>query len=308
MVIKCGHKAHYELHRPRNKSVTTFDFSTLFTSIPHDQLKDNLTKFVNRIFDIKTKQFIVCNEYLKNSYFSDSISVSRSCIKFTKDELLECIYFLIDNAYVKYNGSIYKQVIGIPMGTSCAPHKANIYLHQYEYEYFIKLYEANKVSDLTKLEYVFRYQDDLLSMNDFGLLERVLSDIYPAEMIINKTNISTCKTTFLDLNISIYRGRFYVKLYDKRTDYNFEVINYPFLDGNIPKGQSYGIFISQLVRLAQINSSFNNFVSDCKCLVQKLERQSFDIAALRKRFEIFVDKYFYIWGKFGINFKLEHIF
>ena len=149
------------------------------------------------------------------------------------------------------------------MGTSCAPHKANIYLHQYEYEYFIKLYEANKVSDLTKLEYVFRYQDDLLSMNDFGLLERVLSDIYPGEMIINKTNISTCKTTFLDLNISIYRGRFYVKLYDKRTDYNFEVINYPFLDGNIPKGQSYGIFISQLVRLAQINSSFNNFVSDC---------------------------------------------
>ena len=98
------------------------------------------------------------------------------------------------------------------------------------------MYEANKVSDLTKLEYVFRYQDDLLSMNDFGLLERVLSDIYPAEMIINKTNISTCKTTFLDLNISIYMGRFYVQLYNKSTDYNFEVINYPFLDGNIPKG------------------------------------------------------------------------
>ena len=54
----------------------------------------------------------------------------------------------------------------------------------------IKLYEANKVSDLAKLEYVFRYQDDILSMNDFGLLEKVLSDIYPAEMIINKTNIS----------------------------------------------------------------------------------------------------------------------
>ena len=145
-------------------------------------------------------------------------------------------------------------------------------------------------------------------MNDFGLLERVLSDIYPAEIIINKTNISTCKTTFLDLNISIYRGRFYVKLYDKRTDYNFEVINYPFLDGNIPKGQSYGILISQLVRLAQINSSFNNFVSDCKFLVQKLDRQSFDIAALRNCFEIFVSKYFNIWGKFGINLKLEHIF
>ena len=127
-------------------------------------------------------------------------------------------------------------------------------------------------------------------------------------MVINKTNISVCKSTFLDLSISIFRRKFYVKLYDKRNDYNFNVINYPFLDGNIPKGQSYGIFISQLVRLAQINSSFNNFVSDCRNLVNKLERQSFDVAALRKRFEIFVHKYFHIWGKFGINLSVDQIF
>ena len=43
---------------------------------------------------------------------------------------------------------------------------------------------------LAKLEHVYRYQDDLLSLNDFGLLERVLSEIYPPEMIINKHNIS----------------------------------------------------------------------------------------------------------------------
>ena len=63
----------------------------------------------------------------------------------------------------------------------------------------------------------------------------------------SKTNISVRKTNFLDLTISIYRGKFFVNLYDKRNDYNFDVINYPFLDGNIPKGQSYGIFISQSV-------------------------------------------------------------
>ena len=96
---------------------------------------------------------------------------------------------------------------------------------------------------LAKLEHVYRYQDDLLSLNDFGLLERVLSEIYSPEMIINKTNISVRKTNFLDLTISIYRRKFFVKLYDKRNDYNFDVINYPFLDENIPKGQSSGIFI-----------------------------------------------------------------
>ena len=51
------------------KSISTFDFSTLFTSIPHHQLKDNLTKFVNRIFDIKDKTYIVCNEFFKNAFF-----------------------------------------------------------------------------------------------------------------------------------------------------------------------------------------------------------------------------------------------
>ena len=291
-----------------NKSISTFDFSTLFTSIPHNQLKDNLTKFVNRIFDIKNKNFVVCNEYLKNAYFSDRNSVNSSYLKFSKFELLECIYFLIDNAYVKHNNSIYRQVIGIPMGTSCAPHKANIYLHQYEHEHFIKLYEDNKVEELAKLEHIFRYQDDLLCLNDHGLFESILSEIYPPEMIINNTNISVRKSNFLDLTVSIYRGKFYVKLYDKRNDYTFDVINYPFLDGNIPKGQSYGIFISQLVRLARINSTFNNFILDCKNLIRKLERQSFSIAALRKRFEVFVDKYFNIWGKFGVNLTSEHVF
>ena len=92
-------------------------------------------------------------------------------------------------------------------------------------------------------------------------------------MIINKTNISVRKTNFLDLTISIYRGKFVVKIYDNinRNDCNFDVINYPFLDGNIPKGQyKYGIFISQLVRLARINSSLNSFILDCKNLVRKL--------------------------------------
>ena len=147
-----------------------------------------------------------------------------------------------------------------------------------------------------------------MCLNDCGLFESILSEIYPPEMIVNNTNISVRKTNFLDLTISIYRGKFNVKLYDKRNDYTFDVINYPYLDGNIPKGQSYGIFISQLVRLARINSSFSNFILDCKNLVRKLERQSFNIAALRKRFEVFVDKYFNIWGKFGVNLTSEHVF
>ena len=91
-------------------------------------------------------------------------------------------------------------------------------------------------------------------------------------------------------------------------DFDFDVTNFPFLDGNIPKGQSYGIFISQLVRYARINGSFSNFISDCKKLVSKLINQCFSAAALRKRFEAFIDKHFYVWGKFGVPLSVNHVF
>ena len=171
------------------KSITTFDFSTLYTSIPHDQLKSNLFKFVERIFSIKDKKYIVCNLYNKCAYFSDSDSISRSYIKFSKSSLIECINYLIDNAFVIFNGSVYRQVIGIPMGTNAGPHVANIYLHQYEFEYFIVLYDQNLKVELAKLEHVFRFQDDLISFNDNGYLESCIANIYPVEMIVNKTNL-----------------------------------------------------------------------------------------------------------------------
>ena len=290
------------------KSISTFDFSTLYTSIPHDQLNDNLTNFVNRIFDIKDKKYILCNEYLKKAYFSDSDKYNNSYFRFTKQELLDCIYYIIDNSFVIFGGQVYKQIIGIPMGISAGPHIANIYLHQFEHEYFKVLYESNDKVALKNMAHIFRFQDDLLALNDSGYLESVLSLIYPPEMVVNKTNISVCKSTFLDLLISIYRGKFLVKLFDKRKEYSFDVISYPFLDGNIPKGPSYGIFISQLVRLARINNSYNSFISDVRSLVIKLVNQQFDPAALRKRFELFVDKYFDIWGKYGHFLTVNEVF
>ena len=127
-------------------------------------------------------------------------------------------------------------------------------------------------------------------------------------MVVNKTNISTCKSTFLDLTISIYQGKYNIKLYDKRLDYDFDVISFPFLDGNVPKGPSYGIFISQLVRYAKINSTFRGFVTDAGNLVRKLTKQHFDVAALRNKFKVFVDKYLCIWGKYGCNLTENDIF
>ena len=144
-----------------------------------------------------------------------------------------------------------------------------------------------------------------MALNDLGLLGEVLGDIYPPEMVVNNTNVSPCKSTYLDLNISLYRGKFTCCLYDKRKDFSFDVITYPFLDGNIPKAQTYGIFISQLVRFCTVNSTLKGFLGDTKDLVNKLVKQHFDIAALRNKFNKFYKNYYNLWGKYGVDIRSE---
>ena len=78
------------------KSINTFDFSTLYTSIPHDQLKNNLKKFVERIFEFKEKLYIIPNIFTKKAYFSNNINVNK--VHFSKETLLECLDYLIENS------------------------------------------------------------------------------------------------------------------------------------------------------------------------------------------------------------------
>ena len=286
--------------RKGSKSINTYDFSTLYTSIPHQQLKDNLSSFVERVFTFKDKEFIVPNLYTKKAYFT-SINCKHKKVCFSKEDLLECLFYLIDNSYVVYRSTIYRQVVGIPMGTNSGPQIANVYLYVYEFNFIQSLITAGDVETLKKLKDIFRYQDDLISFNDNGLLGTLLSTIYPPEMVINCTNISPRKCHYLDLCISIYKGKFSVSLYDKRKDFSFDVISYPFLDGNIPTALSYGVFTSQLVRFVNINSSFKGFIRDVVGLVRKLVSQGFDLAALRKKFVTFYDRKLDLWSKYGVD-------
>ena len=125
--------------------------------------------------------------------------------------------------------------------------------------------------------------------------------IYPPEMVVNCMNISPRKCHYLDLCISIYKGKFCVSLYDKRKDFSFDVISYPFIDGNIPNALSYGVFMSQLVRFVNINSSLKGFICDVTGLVRKLVCQGFDLATLCKKFVRFYKCKLDLWCKYGVD-------
>ena len=75
---------------------------------------------------------------------------------------------------------------------------------------------------------------------------------------------------FLDLNLSITNGIVSSKIYDKRDDFNFEIVNFPFLDGDVPRSPSYGVYLSQLIRFARVCSNVDDFNNRNLFLTAKL--------------------------------------
>ena len=120
-------------------------------------------------------------------------------------------------------------------------------------------------------------------------------------MVLKKTNVLSQKVNFLDMSISVYQGKFRFSCYDKRNDFKFNVINFPFMCGNLPMVQMHGLFISQLVRYSHINSHFNDFSKCCNTLYKKLLKQGFDATRLQKNFDRFCQQHLNVWCKFGLD-------
>ena len=87
----------------------------------------------------------------------------------------------------------------------------------------------------------------------------MVDQIYPTELQSNKANSSYTEAPFLDLNLSITNDIVSSKMYDKQDGFNFEIVNFPFLDENVPRSPSYSAYISQLIRFARVCSNVDDF-------------------------------------------------
>ena len=103
----------------------------------------------------------------------------------------------------------------------------------------------------------------------------MISQIYPSELQLNKGNTSDTESAFLDLHLSISNDIVSTKIYDKRDDFDFGIVIFPFLDGDVPLSTSYGVYISQLIRFARASSHVADFNTHNKVLTQKLLIQGY---------------------------------
>ena len=140
--------------------------------------------------------------------------------------------------------------------------------------FMLSLSDNNQTDIIEAFNSTSRYLDDLLNI-DNPYFEQMVGQIYPSELQLNKANSSDTEAPFLDLNLSMTNGIVSSKIYDKWDDFNFEIVNFPFLDGDVPRSPSYGVYISQLIRFARVCSNVDDFNNRNLFLTAKILKQGF---------------------------------
>ena len=230
----------------------------------------------------------------QRTYFSSS-GLSNGC-SFRVEDMMETLEFILDNIFVKFGDLVFKQVIGIPIGLDSGQDIANLLLFCYESNYVEKISKTN-MSLARKFSLCSRYIDDLF-VGNFPSFKDHVYEIYPRALEIKPEFTNPREVAYLDLKMKVENVNLMFSVYDKRDDFNFDIVNFPFMDSCIPKKSALGVFYSQLIRYARICSNFMDFKFKCKNLSVRLRRQGYlakDLKTLTLRFyndrQVLVSKY-----------------
>ena len=221
-------------------SLSTYDFSILYTTLPHNLIKDKLIDLIERTFQREGSPYLACND--RNAFLLQK--KPKKYHAWSCQNVCDALTLLLDNIFIRFGTKLYRQVVWIPMGTYCAPLVADLFLFScYERDFMMSLSDDKQADVIDAFNTTSRYLDDILNINNV-YFDNMVSQIYPSELKLNKANACHTKAAFLDLHLSISNDIVSTKIYDKRDDFDFEIVNFPFLDGDVPRSTFYGVYIS----------------------------------------------------------------
>ena len=257
------------------REISTFDFSTLYTKLPHDDLIRVLHEMVDFAFNggkfkkNGNRKFLTV--FKNYAYWTRD---KRGHNSFSSNKIKQIITHLIKECNFKFANIILKQIIGIPMGIDPAPFWANLYLYYYENKHVTSLMKADPLR-ARRYMYATRFIDDQCNLNDHGQFKVSCESIYPSELQV-KCEHEGLHATFLELDITVEEGLFIYKLFDKRDNFPFSIVRMPDLSGNIPNHVFYGSVMSEFLRIARATLRYHDFIPKAKNLYQRMVNQHGD--------------------------------
>ena len=137
-------------------------FSTLYTTLPHDLIKDKLIDLIERTFQREGSHYLACND--RNSFFTSENP--KKYHAWSCQIVCEALNFLLDNIFIRFGTKLYRQIVGIPMGTNCAPLVADLFLFCYDRDFMMSLSDDKHADVIDALNTTSRYLDNTLSNNN----------------------------------------------------------------------------------------------------------------------------------------------
>jgi hypothetical protein len=166
-------------------------------------------------------------------------------------------------------------------GYKLAPLLADLFLYSYEADFIQGLLKKNEKKLARSFNFMFRYIDGVLSLNNSRFGDFV-DRINPIEFEIKDTTDTDRSASYLDLHLEIdSEGRLRTKLYNKRDYFNFPIVNFPFICSNIPAAPAYEVYISQMIRYSRACGSYQDFFDRGLLLTRQLLNQGFLLVMLK---------------------------
>jgi hypothetical protein len=216
----------------------TFDFTTMYTCLQHDQIKTNIKQAVQEA-----------------SSFQDVNETGDNVID-DEETLLNLVNFIVDNTFLaNVENVIIRQKIGLPMGTNCAPEIANLTLYAWESNFIDNLLINNSLMEAKLHARTKRYIDDLLLFNCEPPQPEAYGNLQYSEQTKEDGSV-----TYLGAKIYLLTNQWMnIEVFDKTLEWKFNIVRYPHALTNAPKHQTKGIFIGQLQRYRTICNSIKGF-------------------------------------------------
>ena len=201
----------------RASSLSTYDFSTLYTALSYNLIKKKLINLIETTFQREGTLYLACND--KIAFFTSDDQ--KQFKHWSCQNVCDSLIYLLDNILSRFGTKLHSQIVGIPMGTNCAPLVADLFLFCYERDFMMSLSDDTQSVVIEAFNSISRYLDDLLNI-DNPYFEGIVRQIYLAELQLNRANTSDTEAPVLDLHLSILDGFVSSKIYDKRDNFDFD--------------------------------------------------------------------------------------
>ena len=142
--------------------------------LPHNLIKEKLINLIEWTFKREGSPYIACNE--RQAFFTSGYTKRYKL--WSCQNVCEALIHLLDNIYIRFGTKLYRQIIGIPMGTNGVPLVADLFLFCYERDFMTSLSDVKQAEIIEAFKSSSRYLDDLLNI-DNPYFEGMVNRIYP---------------------------------------------------------------------------------------------------------------------------------